>query len=239
MQPDPNGAHPHWTLAGLWDGARAAAPLFPGTAVFAAAFGTIAAQKGLTLVEATLMSMLVFAGASQLVAMEIWTQPLTNGVIVTLAAVTAVVNMRLLLMSASMRPWLGQLPAHRIYPVLTLTTDTSWLIGIRHRAAGGSDASVLLGSGLFLWVSWSATTFVGYQIGGLIAQPQRYGLDLILPIFFTAVFVPLWRGMRRAIPWGVAGVVALAVQYLVPGWWFMIAGALAGTIAGGFIDDEQ
>jgi predicted branched-subunit amino acid permease len=50
--------------------------------------------------------------------------------------------------------------------------------------------------------------------------------------------VPLWRGKRRAIPWVVAGVVALAVNYFVEGWWHVIAGSLAGIVAGGFVDDE-
>jgi predicted branched-subunit amino acid permease len=49
--------------------------------------------------------------------------------------------------------------------------------------------------------------------------------------------VPLWRGARAAVPWAVAGLTALAVAARVPGWWFMIAGALAGSVAAGLIDD--
>jgi predicted branched-subunit amino acid permease len=56
----------------------------------------------------------------------------------------------------------------------------------------------------------------------------------VLPIFFAAMLVPLWRGRRRTIAWGVAGAVALATQYLVPGWWFIIVGAIAGSVAEGF-----
>jgi predicted branched-subunit amino acid permease len=60
----------------------------------------------------------------------------------------------------------------------------------------------------------------------------------VLIIFFAAMFVPLWRGARRAIGWAIAGVVALVVSYLVPGWWFIVVGALTGSIVGAFIDDE-
>ena len=239
MHSDPDDKAPHWSRAGLWAGARYALPLVPGTAVFAMAFGTVAAQKGLTLTEATLMSALVFAGASQLVAMEIWTNPMTFALVATLAVVTGVVNMRLLLMTASLRPWLGPLPAWQSYPTLLLTTDASWLIAMRYRAQGGSDASVLLGSGLVLWLLWVPASALGYLLGALIAEPARFGLDLIMPIFFVAMLVPLWRGPRRAIPWAVAGLVALLVQYLVPGFWFIIAGALAGAVGGGFIDEPQ
>jgi len=239
MHHAPDDEAPHWSRAGLWTGARYALPLVPGTAVFAMAFGTVAAQKGLTLTEATLMSALVFAGASQLVAMEIWTNPMNSALVATLALVTGVVNMRLLLMTASLRPWLGPLPAWQSYPALLLTTDASWLIAMRYRAQGGSDASVLLGSGLLLWLLWVPASALGYLLGALIAEPARFGLDLIMPIFFVAMLVPLWRGPRRAIPWAVAGLVALLVQYLLPGFWFIIAGALAGAVCGGFIDEPQ
>ena len=185
------------------------------------------------------MSALVFGGASQLVAMEVWTTPMTWALVAPLALVTGVVNMRLLLMSASLRPWLGPLPARQTYPALLLTTDATWLVAMRYRAEGGADASVLLGSGFTLWLPWVASSALGYLLGALIAEPARYGIDLIMPIFFVAMLVPLWRGPRRAIPWAVAGLVALLVHYLVPGFWFIIAGALAGAVAGGFIDESQ
>ena len=78
----------------------------------------------------------------------------------------------------------------------------------------------------------------GYLLGAFIADPKRFGFDLMLPIFFAAMFVPLWRGGKRAIGWAIAGLVALIVSYLVPGWWFIVVGALTGSIAGAFIDDE-
>ena len=64
--------------------------MVPGTVVFAAAYGTLAAQKGLSLTEAVLMSALVFGGASQLVALEVWTNPLMAWTVVSLAVVTAI-----------------------------------------------------------------------------------------------------------------------------------------------------
>ncbi len=239
MHSDPNGASAHWTLKGLARGAREALPIVPPTLVFAMALGTVAAQKGVTVFEMTLMSALVFGGAAQLASMEAWNPPLTPSIIVTLAMITAVVNMRLLLMTASFRPWIGHLPAWQSYPTLLLTTDASWLIAEKYRAEGGGDVSVLLGSGLLLWIVWVPATAAGHVIGALIAEPQRFGLDQVMPIFFVAMLVPLWRGTRKAIPWAVAGAVALAVQALVPGYWYMIAGALSGSIAGGFIDEPE
>ena len=212
--------------------------MVPGTIVFAAAYGTLAAQKGLTLSEAVLMSALVYGGASQLVAMEVWTNPLTLSTVVSLAVVTGIVNARFILMGATLRPWFGALPQWQAYCALNGTVDATWLVAVRYRAEGGSDCSVFVGAALTLWIVWVGSAIPGYLLGAFIADPKRFGFDLMLPIFFAAMFVPLWRGVRRAIGWAIAGAVALLVSYAIPGWWFIVVGALTGSILGAFIDDE-
>ena len=142
-------------------------------------------------------------------------------------------------MTAALRPWLGGLPAWQSYPALFVVTDPGWLIAMRYRSEGGADASILLGGGLALWMIWVASTVPGYLLGALVSDPQRLGLDLVLPCFFMVMLVPMWRGMRRAIPWAVAGATALAVAEMVPGWWFIIAGAIAGSAVGGFLDERD
>lgn len=230
-------ANAYWSLAGLAEGVRVTLPLIPGTCVFAAAFGTIAAQKGLSAFEAVFMSGAVYAGASQLVALEAWQDRMTVGAVATVVLVTVIVNLRCLLMSASLRPWLGTLPAWQAYPPLFFTTDAQWLIAMRYRAEGGSDAAVFLGSGLIMWPLWVGATWLGYWLGALVADPKRFGFDLILPIFFAAMLVPLWRGARRAASWAIAGGIALVTAWLLPGWWFIVVGAVAGSVAAGFIDE--
>ena len=147
--------------------------------------------------------------------------------------------MRLLLMSASMRPWLGGMPAWQTYPALYFITDASWLMARRYRAEGGSDVSVFLGASLTLWATWVISTVPGYLIGELIVDPKRFGLDMVMPSVFVALLVPLWRGPRHMIAWAVAAAVALVVASLVSGWWFIIAGAVAGCIVGGFLDERR
>jgi len=168
----------------------------------------------------------------------VWTSPLTLATVVSLAVVTAIVNARFILMGATLRPWLGPLPQWQAYAALNGTVDATWLVAVRYRAEGGSDCSVFAGAGLTLWAVWVASAVPGYLLGAFIADPKRFGFDLILLIFFAAMFVPLWRGARRAIGWAIAGVVALIVSHLVAGWWFIVVGAVTGSIVGAFIDDE-
>jgi predicted branched-subunit amino acid permease len=229
---------PAFTWQGCLQGARMTLPLLPGVMVFATAFGAAAAQKGMTLTQATAMSALVYAGASQMVALEVWRDAWSWGSILVIATVTAVVNSRMVLMGAAIQPWIAPAPVTRNAVQLFFLTDANWLIGMRYSGAGGRDHGVLLGAGVALWVAWTAATLPGYVAGALVEEPRRWGLDLVMPIFFSAMLVPLWKGPRLAVPWAVAGATALAVQALAPGYAFIVAGALAGMLAGAFVHER-
>ena len=228
----PPSPSPYFSSAGLAHGARAGIPLFPGFVVFAMAFGTAAAQKGLSLGETLGLSGIVYAGAAQLVGLEIWQKAWSPGTLLTIVTVTAVVNARMILLGATLQPWLKDEPLARTALNLFLVTDASWLVATRYRNEGGRDVGVLLGMGLVLWVVWLLATLTGYFAGALVPEPRRFGLDLVMPIYFGAMLVPLWKGMRPALPWLAAGLVALVVHALVPGYVFIIAGALAGVATG-------
>jgi len=237
--PKKSAEAPYWTLSGLAEGAWRASSLVPGTVIFASAFGALAAQKGLTLTDTVLMNVLVFTGIAQLLALEVWTDPLTLGTIASLVTLTLVVSARFILMGASLRPWMGSLPAWQSYPVLLLTTDANWIVAMRYRAGGGGDASILAGAGLALWAIWITAVVPGYLLGAIMQDPKRLGIDLMLPVFFAAMLVQLWRGPRRAVGWAIAGVVALVAAQLLPGFWFIVIGAVVGSIVGGFVDEPE
>ena len=229
---------PHWTTQGLRLGVTSVVPVMPGMFAFAVAVGATSARKGISLADTVLMNLSVFAGASQLVALEAWPDRISLAALAALALITATVNARMLLMGASLQPWLGSLPAWQTYPVLHLITDPGWLVAMRYRAEGGSDAAVLLGGSLALWFGWNASAVAGFLLGSQIADPRAIGLDLVMPIFFGSMLVPLWRGSRRALAWIVAGAVALVTQQLVAGWWFVVTGAIAGAVVEGWRNAE-
>ena len=228
----------HWS--GFVPGMRLGLPVAPGIMAFGVVVGAAAARQGLTFVQSLAMNFLVCSGIAQLVALEIWPAVVTWGAVLTVAVLAAVVGARLFLMSVSMRPWLGQRPAWQAYSALFFLTDATWLIAMRYRAEGGSDVSVYFGAASAIMAAWLVATGAGYFVGSFITDPTKYGLDLVMPTFFAAMLVPLWTGpRRRAWGWAVAGIVAVAVERLVPGWWFIAAGSIVGAVVGGYLDEQH
>lgn len=237
--PDHLHAPAYWSRDAVVPGIYAITPMLPGTVAFGMAFGALCAQKNFTLAEVEIMMAVVYGGLSQFVAVSSWPDTLTASSIATLALLTATVNIRFALMSASLRPWFGTLPAWQSYPSMLVVTDGGWLAAMRYRNHGGADASFFVGAGLLLYVVWLVSSLPGYLLAGQLTDPRKYGVDLVMPAFYAAMLVPAWKGLRLAIPWAVSGAVALMVHWLVPGWWFIIAGAVSGAITAGLMDEPD
>ncbi|AXK81006.1 branched-chain amino acid ABC transporter permease [Pseudolabrys taiwanensis] len=227
---------PAWTFAAFREGVVVTLPVMPGLFAFGMAFGTVAARKGFTLLEAELMSAAVFAGVAQIIVVDSWPQQFTAATIFAAAVATFVICSRFLLIGASMRPLLGRLPASQVYPFLHFLVEPPWVLGLRYRRNGGDDPGFVIGSAATCWVTWVISAAPGYWLGSAV-DPYRFGLDMVMPAFFTAMLVSLWQGSRRSIGWIVAAVVAVAADMLLGGFWYVILGALAGSIVGGLIDD--
>lgn len=227
------------TRAGMFEGMRRTLPILPSISFFGLAYGAAAAQTSMSLFEAVLSSLLVFAGASQLVALELWRSEWTIASILGIALIVGTVNSRLILMGASLHSWLGRLPAHQLWPSLFFLTDASWMFAERYRAEGGHDAGIYLGSGLILWVVWGIVTVPGYLVSSLVPDPHVFGLDLVMPLFFILMLVPMWKGHHDLVPWLVAASMASLTWVLVPGYAFIVVGAIAGAVTAAFLPEPS
>ncbi|MGG2476069.1 AzlC family ABC transporter permease, partial [Rhizobium sp. BR5] len=106
-------------------GLRAAAPLLVAMVPIGVVFGAVAIGRGLSPLEASLMSLLVFAGGSQFVAMDLWTHPASWS---ALGFAALLVNLRHVLMSASIAGKLEDFRGWRKYAAMLLLTDESWAL---------------------------------------------------------------------------------------------------------------
>ena len=225
-----------FSLAGARRGARRTLPIGATVVVYGTVFGALAAQAGLSPLESVLMSGLVFAGGAQFIVLELWSAPLP---IVALVVTTLVVNLRLLLMGATLSGWLKGLRPMRKALLATFISDESWALTTRAREDGESDRAFLIGSGAILFVAWVGATALGASTGGLIDDPAALGLDFTFTAVFLTLLVGFWRGPTVLAPWLLSAAVALVVERLVDGPWYILAGGLVGSGFGAWRGDSQ
>ena len=118
----------HFDRRMVWAGFRQLAPISIFVTLFGAAFGLAAVQTGLDDSVILTMSALVFAGASQFAALELWG---TQVPLLTLMITVFAINARHLLMGATLYPWLRQLPPGRRYGVMLIASDANCAVPSR------------------------------------------------------------------------------------------------------------
>ena len=206
-----------------------------GVTLFGAAVGVIASAAGLSVAEAVLMSGWVFSGSAQMATLQAWSDPLP---LLAVCLTTLAMNARYLLLGAALRPWFAGLPAYQSYTSLFVLGDGNWALALRERAEGRDDAAYLAGSGALLWFVWAAATAAGSVFGQILGDPKRFGVDFMLAAFFATMAVAFFRQARGILPLIVGVVAAIIVERLVAGPWYILAGALAGSLAGAIRHDD-
>ncbi len=213
----------------LWRGLKDGIPVMLGFVPFALVLGAQAAAKGFSIAEVPLMTGLNFGGGSEFAAVELWTSPPHIALIV---AITVLVNSRHLLMGAAFAPLMQHLSRRKALVALFFMCDESWAMGLAdaRKARRGLSAGYFFGVALGLYVSWIVFTAVGAAVGPLLGDVTRYGFDMAFPAVFLVMLAGMWKGARSALPWLISLVVAATVHLLVPGAWYVPAGALSGVL---------
>jgi len=229
LQPVPGSSSPAagWRsdfMLGLWH----IAPLMVGLVPFGLLMGALAAQKGFGAVEMMLMSGLVFAGASQFVALELWRDPLP---MLAIVAATAMINLRHVMMGAAMQPAMGRFNRLQAPASLFLMADEIWAMAMRRAGQGRLTPAYYFGLATFFYLSWVFWTGLGTVVGSVIQNPARYGFDYAFTAVFLILIVGLWRGRRSIAPLAASAVVALAAHAWLPGVWYIVLGGAAGVLA--------
>jgi len=213
----------------IWAGFQQLIPVSLFVAVFGAAFGLAASQKGLDQMTATMMSLLVFAGYAQFATLELWTAQVP---VFTLIATVFAINARHLLMGATLYPWLSALTPAKRYGIMMVASDANWAMSIQAFSRGRAGLGLLFGGGLALWLFWGLGTIAGLYFGSVIQDPKSYGLDMVMGCFLLSMVFEGERSLKMFCIWAVAAGASLIAYKWLPENSHVIAGALAGGIAG-------
>ncbi len=184
---------------GFWDGAKAATPTVFGYISIGMALGIVGAKSGLTPLEIGLMSIVVYSGSGQFALC---------GLILAKASLPSI---GLTIFLINLRHFLMNLHTSTIFPKASIgqqlligsfMTDESYgiLLGehIRHK-----DISVIwmYGNNFAGYFTWTTASIIGCVLGGLIPNPDSFGIDFALIAMFVAIFSSQLEGMVRRVKW--------------------------------------
>lgn len=208
-----------------------ALPVVFGYLPVAVAFGILASKAGITPLNTLAMSLLVYAGSAQLISVGLFAAGVSPfSIILT----TFVVNLRHLLMSAALSPYLrewrkGFLP----FFAFELTDETFGLYSVRFPQVGARPAEALT-INLISQTAWVAGTWLGVVAGDLIRDVRPYGLDYALIGMFTALLVFQLKDRRLIAVALLSGLISVALTMAgVSQWNVIIATLIAATVGVG------
>ncbi|WP_375737786.1 AzlC family ABC transporter permease [Pseudomonas boanensis] len=212
-------------------GARDIVPMIVGAIPFGIIFGTLSAGAGLSAWQTLGMSLLVFAGSSQFIAITLLASG--AGAVVVLLT-TFVVNLRHALYSAVLQPFVRHLPTRWRMPLAFWLTDEAFAV-VQHRYAE-TDVSphkhwYFFGGALAMYLNWQLCTLVGVIFGQAVPNLAAWGLDFAMLATFIGIVVPMLRNRPHLAAALVAGVVALLCHGLPYKLGLMVA-ALSGIAVG-------
>ncbi len=217
------------SAASFLAGVRAELPLLVGVFPFGMIYGALALGAGLSPSAAQFMSSIVFAGSAQFAAVQLIHDAAPAAIIVV---TIGMINLRHMLYSASMAPYLKDLSTRWKSLLAYLLTDEAYAAtAVHYQEQGATSTShwFFLGAGLALWTTWQLSSALGIFLRAAI--PASWPLDFALPLTFIALVFPALKDRPAVAAAASAGLAAL-LAYALPYKLGFILAALVGIGAG-------
>ncbi|MGQ0632384.1 MAG: AzlC family ABC transporter permease [Sporichthyaceae bacterium] len=212
-------------------GARAMAPMLVGVVPFGLVAGTTPIATGLGVSDALGFSLIVFAGASQLAAIDVLSR---DGSALLAAVVAWTINLRMLLYSASLAPYLAGEPLRRRLLASYLLVDQNYALCVDRWRDGQEEPRsrlpFFLGGGLLLWSGWQLATLAGALLG--TALPADLPLDFAVPLVFLVLLIPAITSRPAAVAAAAGGAGTVLALEAGAGSLSIVLGAITGIGAG-------
>ncbi len=203
-------------------------PIQIGVFPFGIIYGVIAIESGLTILQAFVMSSVIFAGASQIVFAKLF---LIVNPTSLLTSITAI-NLRHFLYGVSVNEYLKQLTLKWRIILSYLLTDEAYAVSIKYFQSNNHSDFFhyhLLGSGLTLFITWQLSSLVGIIFGE--AVPSYLNLEFIIPLSFIGIIIPMLRKKHEIISCLASGISSLILYRLNIELWIIFS-ALIGIFLG-------
>lgn len=209
-------------------------PLGVGVTIYGLVYGMVGRQGGLPLWLVVGMSLVVFAGSSQIMAVEM----LSGGAGPLSTIVTVlVVNLRHIVMGADLAPYFEGQPALKKCLAAFFMTDESYASSYTHFRLAASDEGenrlrYMLGAGWNIYLFWGLSSAVGYLSGNLIPEILEPAFSFAMAAAFLSMLLPIVRELPTVAAVLTSAAVAVAGALWLPGKWYILLATFAGSLVG-------
>lgn len=214
-------------------GVKQAIPIVIGYLPIGIAYGLIAKQNGLSLTEGILMSVLVFAGASQFMGVGM----LAAGAgFVEIVLATFFLNSRHILMSSSLAQFFKKT---RFFPLSILAfgvTDETYALSINEFKQGQADMWSTIGINYTAYLAWVTGTAIGVFMGADLPSFLKPGFDFALLALFVGLLALQAKGEKDFIVILVASISSYIVYFNLVGVWNVLIASIIGATTGVILD---
>ena len=228
MKKDIN-SKPRKKLPPWLNGVVQALPIVLGYVPVGFAYGVLAQKAGLSMVMTLLMSVIVFAGSAQLIAVGLFSAGLDP---ISIILTTFVVNLRHMLFSAALSPHLESWRKTELAGFAAELTDETFALHATRMAEADPPKAETFAVNLTAQISWILGTFLGIVGGRLIADIGPYALDYALPAMFIALLVMQIKNRRQILVAVLAGVLSVGFYLLGFKQWYVILATVIAATAG-------
>src|SRR5690625_4813596 len=221
-------------------GIAAGFPIMLGYLPIAITYGVLARQSGMTLTELTLMSVMVFAGASQFMGANMIA--VGAGVLEIIIA-TFVLNFRHFVMSLSFMNRLREVPLRWKAPLSLGLTDETFAVSSLHTKEAKMEKGALFYTALILtaYISWIAGSFLGGVLGEVIPERLSQSMGIALYAMFIGLLVP---SVKKELKVGLIAILAMLINALclqmgMSTGWAIVFGTILGGMSGIYLLKEE
>ena len=216
-------------IQGIWD----AFPIIMGFIPIGTAYGVVAQQAGMGIGKTLLMSLIVFAGASQFIGVSLMS---AGAGFIEVVLTTFVVNLRHVLMTASLSPFLKDV-SRRFIPVLSFqVTDETYALSISKFAGKGGDPGYLLGLNNAAYAAWFLGSLTGALLGSYVPAVMNHSLSFALPAMFIGLLFLQVKKAGELWVVGSAAIFSTAFYFTLSRTWSIILAAILASVIGMLVE---
>lgn len=222
--------------ASFFAGAGTILPVMPGIVPFGMLTGVVTVSAGVAPLKAIMMTFFMFAGAAQISVAQLISE---NSSAIVIVATALMINLRFIMYSASITPYLGRMNFWtKIYMSYTLSDQAyaTSIVEFKKKDSPFQRVPFFFGACAALWSLWMITATCGIFFGALI--PAEWSFDFAVPLTFLALLVPNLTdtpSVAAAIVAAIVGIICVSLPYNTG----LMVGTFAGIATGVFLNSRK